>query len=402
MSNAEVRPEGVGRNQHALRDHNERLILTTLSRNGPMPGSEISRVTHLSPQTVSVILRALEQDGMLKRGTPQRGKVGKPSVPMRIAPDGAYSIGVMVGRRTLNLVLTDLTGAVLSDRVLKYIKPTPEPIIAFLSDGLNEIRAELGPEKWDRVSGIGIAQPYQLWAWHASLGAGRGASSSGDMAVWEGFSFERALSEICDLEIYTENDATAAAQAEQIYGVERDFADYAYFFIGAFIGGGIILNNATYEGRFRNAGAFGSLPMPAPGGGTRQLIDTASLHLLDADVRRAGLDASRLWDPTDDWSSYEPHLGDWIEQTADQIALATLMICAVVDFEAVVIDGAMPVNVRARIVARTLERVAELDTRGLYPPRVLEGSIGKNARALGAAANPIQSNFFLTPNRGPV
>ena len=399
MTHVEARPQGIGRNQHALRDHNERLILTTLNRQGPLPGSEISRITQLSPQTVSVILRALEQDGMLERGTPQRGRVGKPSVPMGLAADGAYSIGVMIGRRSLNLVLTDLAGAVRYERILRYARPMPDPIMGFLKTGIDEIRAQLGPDGWSRVCGIGIAKPYEIWAWHDLIETAEGESDS--LMVWKDFSFEEAFARICDLEIHTENDATAAAQAEQIYGAERDFTDYAYFFIGAFVGGGVILNDSTYDGTFRNAGAFGSLPMPAADGGTRQLIDTASLHLLDTAVNRAGLDASRLWDPTDDWSSYEPLLGDWIEQTADQLALASLMVCAVVDFEAVMIDGAMPPMVRKRIVARTLERVAELDTRGLHPPRILEGSVGFNARALGAAANPIQANFFLVTNRAP-
>ena len=87
-----------GVNQKGVRDHNERLILSLLRRRGAMPGSDIARHTQLSAQTVSVILRKLEGDGLLEKGAPQKGKVGKPSVPMALNPDGAYAIGFKLGR----------------------------------------------------------------------------------------------------------------------------------------------------------------------------------------------------------------------------------------------------------------------------------------------------------------
>ena len=51
-------------------------------------------------------MRQLETDGLLLRGEPIRGKVGQPSVPMRLNPDGAYFFGLKVGRRSTELVLS--------------------------------------------------------------------------------------------------------------------------------------------------------------------------------------------------------------------------------------------------------------------------------------------------------
>ena len=93
--NSEMKFSG-GVNQSGVRDHNERLILTVLQRHGPTAGADLARLTGLSPQTISIILRKLENDEILKRGEPMRGRVGKPSIPMKLNEDGVFSIGMKI------------------------------------------------------------------------------------------------------------------------------------------------------------------------------------------------------------------------------------------------------------------------------------------------------------------
>ncbi|MCB5200797.1 ROK family transcriptional regulator [Loktanella sp. TSTF-M6] len=397
MTHEDSRVQTTGRNQSALRDHNERLILTKLSRQGPMPGSEISRVTALSPQTVSVILRELEQDGMLTRGTPMRGRVGKPSIPMELSKNGAYSIGVKIGRRSATVVLTNILGEVLLNRSVRYDYPIPGPIMKFLNEALTQIRTQLGSRDWDRIAGIGIAKPYEIWAWHDTIGA-----PQRDLDLWRDFDFADSLGQICDLDVFVENDATAASQAEHLYGAGRAWSHYAYFFVGTFIGGGVVLNDAVFEGPFVNAGAFGSLPVRTATGETRQLIDTASLYLLEDRIRATGSDPSAIWQDQSDWSQFGPIIEDWIAQTGTQLAFAALSVCSVIDFEAIVIDGSMPGRVREGLVARARQELETLDTRGLHVPQVVAGAIGPQAREMGAAAIPIHAKHFLALHAGDV
>ena len=43
--------------------------------------------------------------------------------------------------------------------------------------------------------------------------------------------------------------------------------DFLYFFLGAFVGGGLVLDGALFPGRTGNAGALGSMPvMPLESG----------------------------------------------------------------------------------------------------------------------------------------
>ncbi|MEO6298609.1 MAG: winged helix-turn-helix transcriptional regulator, partial [Paracoccaceae bacterium] len=99
-----------GSNQSGMRDHNERLVLSLVRQHGALAKSDIARMTGLSAQTVSVIMRALERDGLLLRGEPQRGRIGQPSVPMSLNHEGAFFLGLKIGRRSADLVLVDFLG----------------------------------------------------------------------------------------------------------------------------------------------------------------------------------------------------------------------------------------------------------------------------------------------------
>ena len=160
-----------GSNQSGMRDWNERLVLSLVRKHGALAKSDIARMTGLSAQTVSVIMRALEQDGLLLRGEPVRGRIGQPSVPMSLAADGAFFLGLKIGRRSADLALVDFLGRVRGSRRRVYRYPTPDAVMAFVSEALPALLALLPGGMRDRVGGMGVAMPFQLWSWVQDIGA---------------------------------------------------------------------------------------------------------------------------------------------------------------------------------------------------------------------------------------
>src|SRR6516162_9594670 len=77
-----------GTNQAGVRLYNERLLLSLVHRFGPLSKIEVARLTGLSVQSTSAIMNRLRADGLLKREAPLRGRVGQPTIPMSIDPDG--------------------------------------------------------------------------------------------------------------------------------------------------------------------------------------------------------------------------------------------------------------------------------------------------------------------------
>ncbi len=395
MDGNKVKGLSIGVNQRGVRNHNERLLLSMVLRHGAMPGSDLARMAGLSPQTVSVILRKLENDGLLKRGKPQRGKVGKPSIPMDLSAEGVFSFGLKIGRRSAELLLLNFKGRVIRQLHLSYTYPLPKVVFGFLEDGIDTLMEEMSAAQQGRLCGIGVASPFELWKWHDLSGP-----ASEEFSSWEDIHFADEVAKFSALPIFVCNDATAACRAEHLYGLGKEYRDYAYFYIGSFIGGGVVLNHTVFEGNQGNAGALGSLRSTGPLGESRQLIDVASLHLLEARLVEVGLNPKQLWRQPQDWRALSRYVDPWIGETAQELAKAALSICSVIDFEAILIDGAFPELVRAELVERVRRYLVNQDTRGLLTPRIEAGDIGFNARAIGAASGPIFSQFFLNTNAG--
>lgn len=393
MSNA--RPYTSGANQSEVRAHNERLMLSVLHQDGALPGSEMARRTGLSSQTVSVILRKLEQDGLISRGETQKGRVGKPSVPMSINPDGLFSYGIKIGRRSTDLLLVDFGGTIRASRQLRYRYPQPHEVFGFIDSSLREIEAELSADQRARICGIGVATPFDLWRWHAQVGAPKAS-----LEAWKELNPIEEINRFCEHRVFLINDATAACRAEHMFGGSRVWRDSVYFFVASFIGGGVVLNHSVYEGFYGNAGALAPLPAYRADGQEGRLLDAASIRELERRLVEAEIDPSVLTQHPQDWSRIADQVERWLQDTAKALARAALTACAVIDFQAVVIDGAMPAPLRHRLVELVRQELPGLDMRGLFCPTVQEGQIGAHASALGAACKPLIALYLLDSHSG--
>jgi predicted NBD/HSP70 family sugar kinase len=384
----------LGTNQSGMRAHNERLVLSLVRRHGSLPKSDIARLTRLSVQTASVIMRALEAEGLLLREEPLRGKVGQPSVPMSLNPEGAYFLGLKIGRRSAELVLIDFVGQLRTMLRRSYLYPAPRETIEFAREGIRDIRRHMTPEQDRRIEGLGIAMPFGLWNWADTVGA-----PSGAMDAWRHLDIRAEIGGDLAFPVYLQNDATSACGAELVFGAGGTLRNFVYFYIGAFAGGGVVLDGKLYGGPTGNAGALGSMPVPGADGPS-QLIDIASITTLEKALEQSGADATYLWTHPEDWGLDGRELEEWIARSGTALAYAIVSACSVVDFEAAVIDGWMPEPVRARLVDATRTAMQAIDVEGLSLPEIREGTVGIHARALGGASLPLSERFLVATSLG--
>lgn len=385
-------PSG-GANQSRVRDYNERLVLSLVRRNGYLAKSQIARRSGLSAQTVSVIMRSLENDGLLLKGKPQRGQVGQPSIPMSLNPNGVFSFGLKIGRRSADLVLVDFLGQELGSISKVFDYPIPSDIIVFVETGIAALREKLSQSHQKRIAGLGVSIPSELWNWAEKINAPQDL-----MDVWKNNDFQSKLEAISSLPVSMQNDATAACGAELVFGHGKELADFVYFFIGTFIGGGVVLNHGLYSGRTGNAGAIGPMPVMNSDGEATTLIDHASIYTLEMRLKAKGVTLSHQWSEPEYWYSIGPLLDEWIEDTARHLAWAIVASSSVIDFQAAVIDGAFPSDIRQKIVDAIRLEIEKLDTRGISEIGILEGMVGRGARALGGASLPLFSLYLLDQN----
>ena len=379
-----------GSNQSGMRAYNERLVLSLIRQSGPLAKSQITALTGLSAQSVSVIMRSLEADGLLIKEAPRRGRVGQPMVPMRLDPAGAYFFGLNVGRRSLELVLTDFEGRIIGRLRKAHRFPEPDAVMRFTNEGVARLQDGLPHEGRARIAGLGIAAPFRIWNWAGHLGV-----DAAELDGWRGRDIAAEIAENWDFPVILRNDATAACGAELVFGDQDKPREFLYFFVGFFIGGGLVLENSLYDGPTRNAAALGSMPVAIDGDRVRHLVDVASLMSLDRAVAAFPGEAEMNWDAVDTWRIPPDVLEPWLEEASAGIAQAVLSASCLIDFSCVVLDGWMPAEMRAELVRRVGARIDAIDIEGIEKPAIREGGIGPDARALGAASLPLSERFLV-------
>jgi predicted NBD/HSP70 family sugar kinase len=385
-----LRPRGSS--QGGLRQYNERVVLQAVRLHGALPGADIARLTGLTAQTVSLITKRLLDDGLLAKGEPQRGKVGQPSVPLSLNPDGAYAIGVKVGRRSMDVVLVDFTGSVRQRYTLDYEHADPEQLLPQIAARLKDICRKLGPTRRDALQGIGIAAPLNLGGWQALLGLPPAVA-----AKWQRLDLAQEVARLTGLPVTLVKDTAAATVAELVAGRGRSVKSFLYVFVDTFIGGGLVLDSHLRGGLSGNAGAIGSLPLwtatPRSDEKPAQLLSVASLLPLERAFAAAGLDATAAADARALQPPWLPHTRAWLADAAVAIAQAAQSAACLLDLEGTILDGSFSRELLAALLAETTRALDRYDWEGVSRPQLLAGTIGSDARALGGAWLPLHANF---------
>jgi len=376
-----------GTNQVAVRSHNERLILQLVREHGALTKAEATRATGLSANAISVLFRSLEEDGLLLRDAPIRGKIGQPSTPLRLNPDAHHYAALKIGRRSLELGVVNFVGDLVAKARVPVPFPTPEITLAFVRQELSGVLRTARTSR-RAVSGMAVSSPSELWSWSQELGAPRE-----EMNAWRDFDLVRSLTDIVPWDVVVANDGTAACRAELLFGPHSDKRNWIYFYVGTFIGGGVVLNGSVYTGSRGNAGGFGPMRVPDQAGGNR-LVDHASLVVLERFIAESGGAPFGIYDEADNWDGFEPHVGRWIADAGRNLAHATVSALSVLDFDTVVIDGALPASAKMRLVEQVREQLENTDLQGVHMPDIEPGTLGYQARILGAAATLISADYL--------
>ena len=381
-----------GSSQGGLRQYNERVVLQAVRLHGALPAADIARLTHLTAQTVSLISKRLLDDGLLVKGEPLRGKVGQPSVPLSLAGDGAYSVGIKVGRRSMDVLLVDFTGAVRERSSLDYRFPDPDTLLPEIGRRLAALRRSLGPARRDRVQGVGVAAPLAIGGWQQLLGFPAALA-----ARWEQVDLQRAVQDTSPWPVLLMKDTAAACVAELVAGQGRSVSSFLYVFVDTFVGGALVLDSQLRPGTHGNAGALGSLPLWLSRGAHEappaQLLSVASLLNLEQGWAAAGLDTRADARGQALHGVWEPLTRRWLDAAGSALAQAINTAACLLDVDGVIVDGSCSRELLGELMNALHAALPRYSWEGVTAPALLPGSIGSDARALGGALLPLYAAF---------
>jgi predicted NBD/HSP70 family sugar kinase len=309
---------------------------------------------------------------------------------LALNPDGAFAIGIKIGRRSADWLLVDFAGQVRQRHSLEYAFPDAATLLPAIASHLNSMHAELGGLK-DRLIGVGVAAPFQMGGWHRLLGL-----SDAQSDTWNQIDLRAQVQAMTEVPVSFAKDTSAACVAELVAGRGRDLKNFLYLFVDTFVGGGLVINSHLHGGLHGNAGAVASLPMGIPigtGNVPDQLISHASLWELERRFESLGLDPHAAYDERALSGAYQSETNAWVAHAAQALALTVVSGTAFLDIDAVVIDGSLNRKLLTHLIEATQSALAQYCWEGLWPARLIAGEVGPDARALGGALMPLHANF---------
>jgi len=359
----------------------ERRILSLLRQEEGLSRAELARRIGLSNQAVIKIIDNLMILGLVCAGERVVAGPGQPSVPMSLSDNAAFGFGVSLQNARLTLVLASLTGKVFAQETLSVSTSDRQAVISALKAAMaGQVSRSGVPQA--RIFSLGFAASGFFVGRAGQLNAPR------SLEAWALRDLEGELSQAFALPVWVENDGSAAAVGESLYGTGHTCGNFAYIHIDQGLGGGVIAGNRLWRGANGNAGEFTGLLPPS----LRQARPT--LPLLKEVLRAHGVADERLQSLSSTFDLSWPGVEAWLERVHPALTQILAAIAAVHDPEAIVIGGNLPPPL-VRVMA---ERATfyEVPVRGLERPfpAVIASQAEGDAVAFGAAALPFMHHFF--------
>lgn len=340
-----------GLNSLSVRSHNERLVLSLLLQNEATTRLEIGEKTGLSAQTISVIVRSLEQEGLVVRGEAQKGRVGPPTTPLMLNSEGAYSVGVSVGYRNTHIVVVDFIGTVQHQHVIPHKTADTFDAPEALALAIRQAVASLSESRQARIAGVGLALPTPPM------------HSGPDHDV-----LHRYLETELGLPVFVQNDITAAAGGESLFGTARQLQDFLFFYLGARLHGRLVLNHQIYNGN-------------------SPLSYDVGVLALERSLPAGTPTAARLWEQHPAWPPMGPAFAIWQQACAESLIKSTQALLQFIELKTVLLSSFIPPEICSMLCKLVQQEIPSVNA--------VVGRTSAAPKAVGAASLPFSSRFMV-------
>lgn len=235
-------------NHQLVKKINKNLVLDMIIHNAPISRADISQKSGLNKGTVSSLVTELMDEQLILESGPGKSSGGRRPVMLLFNERAGFSIGIDLGVNYILGVLTDLKGKNLVEINRKLNVRTYDEVLTFLKSIIQELM-QAAPKSPYGIVGIGIGVP--------GLVDHDGRILTAPNFGWKNQYLKRDIENEFNIPVIIENEASAGAYGEKLYGAGNDSNHMLYVSAGIGIGVGIIINGELYSGKEGFSGEFG-------------------------------------------------------------------------------------------------------------------------------------------------
>jgi predicted NBD/HSP70 family sugar kinase len=271
---------------------NRPQILQAIHERGPISRSAIAQDTGISLSSVSLIARDLLQGGLIEETGAKRQALGRPSILLAVRADAASFAGACINDDRLVVLLTDLKGRILGQRICDLPDFQPETAVQEFSRLVAELRESSGVSSTS-LAGAGFAVS-------GLVDTASGVCLHSTVLGWRNVRIRDLLEKFTGIPVELENDANCVAVGEKLYGnLDVQGEDFAVLSVGQGIGAGLFLRGRLHQGRHGVSGELGHCTIDPAGPpcrcGKRGCLEAiAGIPAILASARAAGVEAADL------------------------------------------------------------------------------------------------------------
>jgi predicted NBD/HSP70 family sugar kinase len=232
---------------------NERQILRLIQARGLISRAEVSRLSGLSPPTVSKAVTNLLLAGLIEETATTANTRGRPAVNLRLATESVQVIGVVIDAEHCEVVTAGLGGVLHPERITF---PTPGSYSQLLDTLENHCRAAMENRGLNTL-GVGVSLPGLI-----EVQSGRGVLSP-NLPYTNDQRPAADLAERLGLPAVLLQETNALCLAERQYGQATGLDNFAMIDIGAGVGLGVMCNGQVLTGHSGLAGEIGHITVVA-------------------------------------------------------------------------------------------------------------------------------------------
>ncbi|MCR8722705.1 ROK family transcriptional regulator [Frigidibacter sp. ROC022] len=355
-------------------------VIDAVLEHGPISRVQLAKVTGLSKQTMSEVVRDLENEGWLRVGGRGTGSVGRRAVMYEFDEAACYVVGVDLGGSSLRVAIASMSGKIAVEAEEDTDRRGGLFALDQIAELVSRLIRETGIDRSRLRRGVIAVSGFV----HHGTGAVLAASNIPGIGT---INFAGELEARLGIPLTVENAVDMATRGEQWQGSARGIDNFCFVAHGAGIGMGAIIGGKLLKGRKGAVGEIAFLPIGANPFDSRKF----SAGTLESEVGAAamvekfesyggfsGASVRDIFDAAQ--KAYDPAVAV-VAESARMVALAIASVVAVLDPEVVIMGG--QIGVRPEMI----------DAVRRYIPRCTPLAPEINPTALGARAQLVGAVF---------